>query len=146
VGSHTLALEGAVGGNADFDSRVSAVVAWYGPTRFRAMNACGSEMDHDAADSPESVLIGGPIQDNPDLAALADPITYVDPSDPPFLLVHGDADPLVPHCQSELLYAALQDAGVESRLIIVPGGGHGQGIWTAENVAEMVQFFDTHLQ
>ncbi|HEX7069447.1 MAG TPA: alpha/beta hydrolase [Rhodothermales bacterium] len=146
VGSHTLALEGDVGGNAGVDSRVAAVVAWYPPTRFLVMNSCGSGMDHDAADSPASILIGGPIQENPDLSALADPITYVDPSDPPFLLFHGDADPVVPHCQSELLYAALQDAGVESRLVIVPGGGHGQGMWTPENVAQMVQFFDTHLR
>ncbi len=146
VGEHTQDLEGKVGGNPGVDSHVAAVVAWYPPTRFLVMNECGSPMDHDAPESPASILIGGPIQENPDLSTLADPITYVDPSDPPFLIVHGDADPVVPHCQSELLHAALEEAGVESKLIIVPGGGHGQGIWTPENVAEMVKFFDTHLQ
>ena len=44
---------------------------------------------------------------------------------PPFLLVHGDADPVVPHQQSEVLAAALADAGVEARLETGPGRGHG---------------------
>ena len=58
--------------------------------------------------SPEAVLIGGPIKDNPDKCALVNPITYVNAGDPPFLIFHGDKDPLVPICQSELLDAALQ--------------------------------------
>jgi acetyl esterase/lipase len=62
--------------------------------------------------------------------------------DPPFLILHGDADPLVPHCQSELLYEALQDNGVESTLVIVPGGGHGDGMWVDPYVGQMVRFFD----
>jgi dipeptidyl aminopeptidase/acylaminoacyl peptidase len=105
------------------------------------MDACGSRLNHDAADSPESTLIGGPIQENGALSALADPITYVDPADPPFLILHGDADPLVPHCQSELLYRALQAKGVESTLVIVPGAGHGDGMWVDPYVGQMVRFF-----
>ena len=97
-------------------------------------------------DSPASILIGGPIQENDELSALADPITYVDADDPPFLILHGDADPLVPHCQSELLYEALQAAGVESRLLIVPGGGHGRGMWIDTYIDQMVAFFDAHLK
>ena len=45
--------------------------------------------------------------------------------DPPFLIVHGDKDPLVPHNQSEILCDALKKAGVEATLYTVPGGGHG---------------------
>jgi dipeptidyl aminopeptidase/acylaminoacyl peptidase len=40
------------------------------------------------------------------------------------LLLHGQADPLVPHGQSEILHAALKDRGVDARFISVPGAGH----------------------
>jgi len=142
IGSYTLSLEGRVGPHLDQSSHVDAVVDWYGPTTFQVMDSCGSEMVHDAPDSPESILIGGPIQENDEMSALADPITYVDPSDPPFLILHGDADPLVPHCQSELLYDALQQAGVQSTLVIVPGAGHGEGMWINPYISKMVRFFD----
>jgi dipeptidyl aminopeptidase/acylaminoacyl peptidase len=82
-------------------------------------------MVHDTPDSPESQLVGGPIRDNPDKVARANPITYVTPDDPPFLIVHGDADLLVPHHQSELLEAALRKAGVRVRFVTIPGGPHG---------------------
>jgi hypothetical protein len=45
--------------------------------------------------------------------------------DPPFLLIAGDADQTVPFEQSELMLAALEEKGVEARLIRIPGGGHG---------------------
>ena len=83
-------------------------------------------MTHDPADSPESQLIGGAIQENKDKTARANPITYVTPGDPPFLICHGDADPLVPHHQSELLEAALRKAGVPVMLYTVKGAGHGR--------------------
>ena len=74
--------------------------------------------------------MGGPIRDNPDKVARANPITYVTPDDPPFLIVHGDADLLVPHHQSEILEAALRKAGVRVRLVTIPGGPHGGGTVT----------------
>ncbi len=146
IGGYSHFLEGDVGKYPDARSSVEAVVDWYGPTDFQKMDGCGSEMHHDAPDSPESTIIGGPIQENDERSALANPITYVDPSDPPFLILHGDKDPLVPHCQSELLYDALQKAGVESQLVIVPGGGHGEGMWLDKYKSQMVAFFDRHLR
>jgi len=141
VGEKTLAIEGNVGGNSKENSRVDAVVDWYGPTAFQKMDSCGSEMVHDALESPESILIGGPIQDNADLCALTNPITYIDESDPPFLIIHGDADPLVPHCQSVFLHEALIKNGVVSEMITVPGGGHGDGVWIDKYIDGMVNFF-----
>ena len=140
VGNKTASIEGEVGSNIKESSRVDAVADWYGPTAFEVMDSCGSEMAHDAADSPESVYIGGLVQGNHDLCALANPMTYVDKNDPPFLIIHGDADPLVPHCQSVLLYKALQKNGVESEFISVPGAGHG-GIWEQDYQDQMVAFF-----
>ena len=43
---------------------------------------------------------------------------------PPFLLIHGDADPLVPLQQSQAMLAALKAKGVPAELIVKPGGGH----------------------
>jgi dipeptidyl aminopeptidase/acylaminoacyl peptidase len=61
------------------------------------------------------------------------------------LLVHGDADPLVPHQQSILLHDALKKAGVEATLHIVKGGGHGNGF--GPEVQELVRdFLDQHLR
>ena len=68
------------------------------------------------------------------------PITYVTPDDPPLLLIHGDADPAVPFQQSELMLAALEEQGVETRLIRIPGGRHG-----ANDVPETVRWLNRHL-
>jgi dipeptidyl aminopeptidase/acylaminoacyl peptidase len=103
-------------------------VDFFGPTDFLQMDAhrlSPQAMVHDTPDSPESQLVGGPIRDNPEKVARADPITYVSKDDPPFLIVHGDADLLVPHHQSELLEAALRKAGVPVRLVTIKGGPHG---------------------
>lgn len=117
-----------IGANLGVSSRVQAAVDFFGPTDFLQMDAhrpSAAAMTHDTPDSPESQLVGGPIRDNPDKVARANPITYVTPDDPPFLIVHGDADLLVPHHQSELLEAALRKAGVRVRLVTIPGGPHG---------------------
>lgn len=141
VGDVEMNLEGSVGRFTDQSSSVDAVVDWFGPTNFLVMDSCGSTMTHDAPDSPESVLIGGPIQENHTKVALANPITYVDGDDPPFLIFHGDKDPLVPHCQSEMLYESLQKNGVQSKLVIIPDAGHGQGVFEEKYFRMMVDFF-----
>ncbi len=157
AGGHLVALLGASGdvkqlegngGNLEFSSRVQAVCDWFGPTDFVQMEAHaltpGRPFDHDAADSPESLFIGGAIQDNKDKARAANPITYVTLGAPPFLIMHGDQDPLVPHHQSELLEAALKKAGVEVTFRTVEGAGHGFG---GPEIFRMVEaFFDKHLK
>jgi acetyl esterase/lipase len=134
-------VEGNVGRYTSYSSSVDAVVDWFGPTDFQSMDSCGSSMVHDAPDSPESTFIGGAIQENDDLCALANPISYIDPNDPPFLILHGDADPLVPHCQSEKLYSALQKMGVSSQFVLVPDAGHGPGLFEEKYFELMTDFF-----
>lgn len=145
IGAKTLSLEGNIGGNLKQSSRVDAVVDWYGPTVFQKMDSCGSSFSHDAPESPESVLTGAPIQNNDDMCALANPITYVDAADVPFLILHGDGDMIVPHCQGIFLNEALEKAGVPTRLIIVPGAGHGPGMWEEPYIGEMISFFQQQL-
>lgn len=141
VGSDSANIEGTIGAYLAYNSSVDAIVDWFGPTDFLVMDSCGSNLDHDADNSPESTLIGGPIQDNPDKCALANPITYIDANDPPFLILHGDADPLVPYCQSDLLFKALQNANVPSQYILVPEAQHGPGLFEDEYFKMMTDFF-----
>lgn len=155
AGGHLSAMVGVtgdikkfdVGGNLEFSSRVQAVVDYFGPTDFLQMDAhrLPNGMVHDTSDSPESRLIGGPIQQNREKAAQANPITFVTKDDPPFLICHGDADPLVPHHQSVLLEAALKSAGVPVTFYTVKGGGHGG--WKDPKVNELTRdFLRQHLK
>jgi dipeptidyl aminopeptidase/acylaminoacyl peptidase len=136
-----------VGENQECSSRVQAVVDFFGPTDFTQMSKyClpNAPFDHDAADSPESQLIGGAVQQNKDKAAKASPLTYVSNDDPPFLIMHGDKDNLVPYQQSELLRDALTNAGVAVTLKIIKGAGHGLG---GEDIDQQVtEFFERHLK
>ncbi|MEP7322202.1 MAG: alpha/beta hydrolase [Saprospiraceae bacterium] len=149
---HEMAMniEGSLGKYTTTSSKVNAVVDWFGPTDFLMMDKCGSSFSHDDQKSPESSLIGGKIQDNPDRCALANPITYVRGNDkeqiPPFLILHGDKDPLVPACESEKLYEALQVRGIRSELIIVPGGAHGPGVMINTYYERMIRFFKNELK
>lgn len=138
-------IEGELGEYTQTSSLVNAVVDWFGPTDFLIMDKCGSSFSHDDVKSPESSLVGGAIQSHKDECKLADPATYVNKNTPPFLIFHGDADPLVPHCQSEHLQEKLEAAGAESTLHIIEGGKHGPGVMTPENYRVMIAFFKKKL-
>ncbi len=156
AGGHLVALVGTsgdvqafdVGANPGVSSRVQAVCDYYGPTDLTQMDAHAlpGGQKHDPTNSPESRLIGGAIQENKAKAARVNPITYVTPDDPPFLIVHGDADPLVPHHQSELLFAALKQAGVSVHFHTIKGAGHGQGFGGREIEDMVTGFFDACLK
>jgi acetyl esterase/lipase len=55
---------------------------------------------------------------------LARPVNFVDPTDPPFLLLHGEADGTVWPSQSRRMAERLREAGVAVRLREYPGVGH----------------------
>ena len=145
-------FEGA--GHPNHTSTVRCVLDAYGPTRFDVMDAQTAEerptlqpavvtitigpagrgtaapgrgrgmVPHDDPASPESRLLGAPIQTVPDRVRAASPITYVGKDAPPFLIVHGLADSSVPHAQSILLYQALKTAGAEATLRLIDGLPH----------------------
>ena len=141
LGNATVDLQGTVGGNLDVSSRVQAVVAWYPPVIFLQMRFFPGTTDHDAFNSPESRLLGGPIQDNPLLVATADPLTFATPDDPPFLIMHGTLDDLVPFHQSELLAAGLRPRGVRATFVPVPNGIHGGSLFNTASVNQTVYDF-----
>ncbi len=135
AGSHLATMLGVTDGVAEFEvgetldvsSAVQVVIDNYGPTDFAQMDAhrLPDGQEHNPADSPESLLVGGALQENLDAVARANPITYVSEGDAPFLVVHGDTDPLVPHHQSEILVAALEKVNVPVEFYTVAGGSHG---------------------
>lgn len=119
-------LEGDLGEHDDESSRVQAVIDYFGPTDFLTMGK-GDVIDHTAPDSPEGKLLGGAPEAKAKTARSASPVTHVTEDDAPHLIVHGTKDPLVPYEQSVTFDKLLDEAGVESILIKVEGGGHGQG-------------------
>lgn len=143
-------LEGAHLGYAGESSAVDAVVDWYGPTDFLRMDAQTAEQGcpefgrggHDAADSPESRLMGFPVQQRPGRVRAADPITYVSGDEPPFLIQHGDRDCTVPHAQGRLLHEALRRAGADSTFELLPAGHGGAAFRSERNVQRILQFLD----
>jgi acetyl esterase/lipase len=80
----------------------------------------------------------------------ASPVHYVTKDDPPFLLMHGDADPIVPIKHSEVMEQALKTAGVSTKFLRVAGAGHGPTFSGAANppdyLGEMVRWLETHLK
>ena len=135
--------------HSQYSSQVQAICNWFGPTDFLRMNDFEGRIDHDAVDSPESRLIGGPIQENKEKVAAANPIIYVSKNDPPMLIMHGGKDLSVPYNQSELLYAAMQKAGLDVTLYKVVNAGHGFGNATQDSAASLfemsAQFLEKHL-
>jgi len=136
------ALESGAQGSQGQSSAVQAVVDWYGPVDFLQMDP-----SHLAADSPESRLLGCTVTACRDRVALANPITYIDPLDPPFFIQHGSADGTVNPLQSELLHRALTAAGVPSTHVVLPGAGHGGAAFSEPaNLALIEAFLDRHLK
>jgi len=150
AGGHLAALAGTTGfgrleglelENQDFSSEVQAVVDGYGPTDFLQMEEHSNVelkpsidpesirlhpvRSHTESDSPESQLLGAPIQTVPHLVREANPISYIDKNVPPFLILHGLSDAAVPAHQSELLYNALIEQENEATLCLIQGLGHG---------------------
>lgn len=149
AGGHLVAVLGTSGGVPELEgtcndlktsSSVQAVVDWFGPTDFLQMSKFRSSIAHDEAKSPESQLIGGPIQEHKEVAAKANPIAYVGRGEtpPPFLIMHGTKDELVPFNQSELLNDALKAAHADLTFSPVNGAGHGFG--GEQNIAPVREF------
>ncbi len=123
------------------DNRVRAVVAYFPPT----------DLDTLLGDRAKS----GAIAFDDSLRAANSPIHFVDAGDPPTLIIAGDADKGVPVSQSETLHAALDKAGVENQLKIMPGADHdfyvkGDPVKTdayaLDAMNTMVAWFEQHLK
>ena len=126
AGGHLVALLGVTdaaagfegnGGYADQSSRVHAVVDMFGPTDLSAM--------FQGAGPGLMKQVFGTTDKTSDVVKRASPVTWVSSDDPPFLILHGEKDTLVPPSQSKILYERLIAAGVPATLTIVENAGHG---------------------
>jgi acetyl esterase/lipase len=116
AGGHIAALLGLANQSAGWDvgpyreypSAVGAVVDLFGPADLTVLLENNSER----------------VFRNEDLA-VASPVNHVTEHAPPFLILHGDNDSLVPLEQSQALYERLTEHGIRAELVIVRGGGHG---------------------
>ena len=134
-------LEGTLGNHLDQSSHVQAVVNYYGPSALLQMNDHPSKIDHNAPGSPESQLIGAPIQQSKKKARQASPLHHVTADDASIIHFHGTDDSLVPVHQSTLFHRALKDKGVPSTLITLQGGGHSMpSTFTQSKVIPFLDF------
>tara|TARA_B100000678_G_scaffold95003_2_gene79435 strand:- start:1178 stop:1612 length:435 start_codon:yes stop_codon:yes gene_type:complete len=100
--------------------KVAAIIDQYGPTDLTALHS-GSGKRHSSV-----VRWTGEGKAGEEMEALLSPIRYISSDSPPTMIVHGDADPVVPVEQGRKLEQALADNGVKHRTFIVQGGGHGK--------------------
>jgi acetyl esterase/lipase len=149
AGGHLVSLLGTADASAGFDvgeyldysSAVQAVVDMFGPADLSTLFPAGFDN------------LRASVFDDFDLA-LASPITYVSPDDPPFLILHGEEDRIVPISQSEALTARLKATGVPVQFVRVQHAGHGfipDGTAPvrpsrSEITRLVVEFFREHLQ
>lgn len=125
----------------DQPSKVQAVVSFYGPTDLTQQNIPAISVPL-VAD-----FIGGLKTDLGDVYKNASPISFVDSTDAPMLLFQGTSDPLVPYQQAILMSEKISGVGLDGRMELFFGAGHGWGGSMAEKTRkETWQFFDTQLR
>lgn len=118
-------LEGNLGPNTTFSSRVQCVVNLCGPEDFTQALMFDQEKKPVLKDDAVIGLLGGNSEEKHTEAVAASPVTYVTKDDPPFITFHGSADQRVAYLHAEAIHAALQKASVPSLLIPITNGGHG---------------------
>jgi acetyl esterase/lipase len=137
-----------------FDQPFKAVAVFFPPTDFLHYRADAEQVAKDERWVKRmqhmAVVPKAGAEEHLDTAQLVEavrkisPALLVDRKQPPFLIIHGDADTRVPLKQSEFLVEALKKAGGSAELIVKPGGGHA---WPtiAEEVKVMGDGFDMQL-
>jgi acetyl esterase/lipase len=157
AGGHLASLVGLAGPGAGWDtgpypnqsSAVEAVADFAGPSDLVKLGEEGAPGV--VQDNFVSLLGPVPPEQLPAELKSASPVTYVSEDDPPFLIIHGDMDPIVPLAQSKELASALESVGAPVSLVVVKGGGHaldepGAQPDTEEIEALIVDFFVREVQ
>lgn len=114
-------------------SRVAAVVAYFAPTDLTRWKNAWAFPATSALTEAE--------------AAQFSPIRFVSAGSAPSLIVHGDADEVVPLLEGETMYAALTTAGVPASFVRIEGAGHGfDGADFTRAAGDMLGWFEQHLR
>lgn len=151
-GGHLALMTGLTKG--DYDNglyseqtdEVSAVIDYYGVTDLLTLGRYNDILDHDAADAPEGLFIGGRVPDHVELAKKASPLHQnLDKKLPPFLIIHGDSDNVVHVNQSIEMYKALKEHGQSVVFYKVIGADHGTGFWNPQVLEITERFLSANL-
>ena len=139
-------LEGAVGDHLDEDSRVQAIVNYYGPSDF----VLRSKTQPSKTEEPSGgayQLLAGKASEQPEKSKAASPVYHVTPDDPPLLTLHGTDDPTVLLDQAERIRDVYEEAGLEVEDYPIQGAKHGGGVFfSGKNRERVVTFFEKHLK
>jgi acetyl esterase/lipase len=162
AGGHLAALLGTsggqkafppIGGNEGQSDRVQAVCDIFGPTNFWTVIKQADEEKNVKnifqwnKGDPYSRLIGARLGQDKEKCDAVSPVQYVSKDSPPFLILHGDHDTLVPYAQSVELADRLAKAGVQVTLQRLPGAGHGGPAFALPAIIRLTEaFFDKHLK
>jgi acetyl esterase/lipase len=151
AGGQLASLLGTTNGRAEYEgiegvlgvsSKVEAVCDWFGPSDFLQTSDI-----HGPSAIAVRQLFGGMLTTRLETAAFASPAEQVGRAPlPPFLIMHGDQDPLVPVHQSQVLYDRLRLAGDSVRFMVVSHSGHGNGWFkNSRDISAVYDFFDRTL-
>jgi acetyl esterase/lipase len=171
AGGYLAAMTGVTNGSGQFEdsgnpgqsSTVQAVVDEFGPSDVSKLaddfDTAAQQANYAPGNSFAQFVFGPDtklsVKDDP--AAAASPLTYVAPSSPPFVLLHGSADQLVSPSQTLILHNALRAKGVDSTRYVVTGANHGHmtfmggdpnaaKLWSSQQVVgHIVDFLNKHL-
>jgi acetyl esterase/lipase len=168
AGGHLSLMQGTAGDLGDpkakdeidrTSSRVQAVACFFPPTDFLNYGGKGKYafaidgllsgfrvvIDVRELDPKTKMLEHVSEEKQKAAAARVSPITHVSADDPPTLIIHGDADPLVPIEQAEAIVAKLKEAGVPAELVVKKGAAHG---WAGmdKDIPTLGDWFDKHLK
>lgn len=127
--------------DAHYSCDVKGIISLYGAVDLTLPDGFPSTENHQLPDSPEGMLVGYNIRENPEEALRASARYYVHEDFAPVLLLHGSKDKTV-FCQESVdLYRALKEAGKEVTFYIVRNADHGgAAFWTNEALAVYDQF------
>ena len=150
-GAHTAVMTAVTGDRlfvtddyAEEPLSLRCVVDWFGPVDINKMADYPSAADHTAPDSPEGILFGGvDVKLHPEKADIASPLKYICKEQPlpPFLIMHGGSDALVPFNQSVRLYEKLRACGKDVRFYKLIGANHGFDGFHCDEALDLVEAF-----
>jgi len=133
----------------EYSDAVKVVAECFGPTNVRAMvDALPAEAAEEFWGNLFRSLAGSDnIEDVHAVMEKMNPVNYVKDGEkyPPFLILHGDADMLVPYEQSIEIYERLCDAGADVQMIRVPDAPHEGNFWSPELINEIYSFIKERL-
>jgi len=154
AGGHLALLLGLAREERDFGADPSiqplAILDFFGPTDLNEMmgdlKTIHSEKGIEQFEDVVPKLLGATVEQSPEKAKAASPITYVRATSPPVLILHGSSDESVPPAQSRRLLATLNQAGVKNQIIVVDAGHDGPLFSTPELESRVVAFLNDVLE